>query len=80
MKQIIGLLGAAALVIAMSQPSLAQIRKTSTDVSCSKCTVQCGACGMGAKCVSTCNANGNGWVKYGKKYCTNWFEGCNGGK
>ena len=80
MKSVLGLLGAAAIVLATSQSSFAQVRKTPTGVMCARCTQQCTMCGMGAKCASTCQANGDGWVKYGKSYCTNWFDGCNDGK
>ncbi|MGY2902975.1 hypothetical protein [Bradyrhizobium sp. URHC0002] len=84
-KFIFSLLATFAIIIATSLPSFAQsnssgVRRMPTGVMCARCTMQCTMCGLGDKCKATCNANGNGWVKYGRNYCTNWFDGCNDGK
>jgi hypothetical protein len=70
----------ALLLSATINPAFAQVKNFPNNVQCNRCTAQCTMCGMGATCNDTCNKNGNGYVKYGKKYCTSWFENCNNGK
>jgi hypothetical protein len=74
-KLLLGLLLSAAIT-----PAFPPVKNFPNGVQCNRCTAQCTMCGMGAKCNDTCTSNGNGYVKYGKKYCTNWFENCNNGK